>query len=277
MSHPVLRWFLLGTIRAIPLGHLRNEAHLLEQILDMTGWHPLIHWERSVHLVSEGVSWPEPTGVCVNMLPIIVGNPGTLPAECIQYHELIKLCKPTDSIGQIGYLTIQEGMVEADSSQRRPGIHTDKSAMCLRCGTKDPNRYWTHAWGMGRVYEGMYSGGIFMASNISDSCKVWDAKVPEPGLGGDVEYLRGMLGDGISLDGNGLYWITDETPHESVPLATSKYRQFFRLVTGQVGAWFEEHSDPNPLVRLPENVKRIAGNKFTMFAAEDPDQSDAGS
>lgn len=29
---------------------------------------------------------------------------------------------------------------------------------------------------------------------------------------------------------NKLYWITDRTPHESLPMESQTYRQFFRLV-----------------------------------------------
>ncbi|CAK4744617.1 unnamed protein product, partial [Aphanomyces euteiches] len=56
-------------------------------------------------------------------------------------------------------------------------------------------------------------------------------------------------------------WITDRTPHESLPLKKTQYRQFFRLVTSQVSHWYADHSTPNPLGILP-TTKIIYGNKF---------------
>ena len=39
-------------------------------------------------------------------------------------------------------------------------------------------------------------------------------------------------------------------------------RQYFRLVTSQVSVWYADHSTPNPLVSLPDDVQVIKGNKF---------------
>ena len=60
-----------------------------------------------------------------------------------------------------------------------------------------------------------------------------------------------------------MVWITDCTPHESLPLPAGKSRQYFRLVTSDVSVWYADHSTPNPLgIVPPENVKIVSGNKF---------------
>ena len=63
---------------------------------------------------------------------------------------------------------------------------------------------------------------------------------------------------------NYLYWITDRTPHESLPLKEEKYRQYFRLVTHEVSLWVEDHSAKNPLGLVPDSsiTKIIKGSKF---------------
>ena len=108
--------------------------------------------------------------------------------------------------------------------------------------------------------EGEFTGGIFMASTVNDSCHVYNALVPTElvGAGGDVEHLRPTLNEmlpeaaiprarvehgaqgrnmprgpahmldmfeadarvkgPISLQANELFWMTDRTPHESLPL-----------------------------------------------------------
>ena len=63
---------------------------------------------------------------------------------------------------------------------------------------------------------------------------------------------------------NCMYWITDRTPHESLPLKEETYRQYFRLVTHQVSLWFEDHSTKNPLGLVPDPkiTKIVKGSKF---------------
>jgi hypothetical protein len=119
---------------------------------------------------------------------------------------------------------------------------------------------------------GVFEGGIFMASNISNSCTVWNAEVEPSHIGklGSLEHLRPLLGKGASVAAGELIWITDRTPHESLPLPASTdcvlcespsyrlcdvienceptinilcfakvgtSRQYFRLVTSNVSAW----------------------------------------
>ena len=64
---------------------------------------------------------------------------------------------------------------------------------------------------------------------------------------------------------NRMYWMTDRSPHESLPLKAGTYRQFFRLVTSRVGLWFEDHSTPNPkgVKPDPKITKIVKGNKFS--------------
>ena len=112
-----------------------------------------------------------------------------------------------------------------------------------------------------------YDGGLFMASNVGDSTRVWNCQIAEPetavGNLGDLEHLRGALGEGETLREGEVVWMTDTTPHESLPLKAGTRRQYFRLVTSSVNVWYADHSTANPLgVRPPKGVKIIYGNKF---------------
>jgi hypothetical protein len=120
------------------------------------------------------------------------------------------------------------------------------------------------------MYMHMYRGGIYMASTVSGSTRVWDAQVAPAVIGelGDLEHVRDALGSGVDLQAGELVWMTDTTPHESVPLPAGTYRQYFRLVTAGVSVWYAHHSTPNPLnVRLPKEVRVIEGDKFAPAAA----------
>ena len=144
-------------------------------------------------------------------------------------------------------------------------------------------------------------GGIYMASSVENSCRAWNCKiVPEEegdkddgacgnkvagesgdrssggrrkgnneaiGRLGSIEHLRHLLPEELALTmkANRLYWMTDRTPHESLPLKKGTHRQFFRLVMSQVSLWYEDHSTPNPngVKPDPKVTKIVKGDKFS--------------
>jgi hypothetical protein len=116
-------------------------------------------------------------------------------------------------------------------------------------------------------------GGIFMASNIAGTTAVWNCQVNNDhgafiGAHGDMEHLRPLLGPcARTLEAGELVWMTDRTPHESLPVPAGTRRQYFRLVVGTVSAWFADHSTPNPLLCTPPQATRIVkGDKFALAA-----------
>jgi hypothetical protein len=170
-------------------------------------------------------------------------------------------------------LTIQESYVTANSSQRRGGLHIE-SPGCFSDSIFTPAN--EHPWGCGALFGcDVYDGGIYIASNRSDTTKVWDALVDSsvPGIvdkGGGCEYLRPWLNEGTALEANELIWMTDRTPHEALAQKEDGHRQFFRLVIGgrdgnNVRHWYKDHSTLNPLVPLPDHVTVITGNKFEKY------------
>jgi len=236
------------------------------------------------------VIFPKYTGIQCNMMPFKMGQPETIPEQMRQYLPLLACCpiKRLD-IGAIGYLTIHESVIGNESqSQRRGGVHTETPGR-IWLESSDPalskgvGGEWipqshpvplTVAWGRGCYdmdaktnFE--YDGGLFMASNVSDSTRVWNCQIAEPetavGNLGDLEHLRGALGEGETLREGEVVWMTDTTPHESLPLKAGTRRQYFRLVTSSVNVWYADHSTANPLgVKPPEEVIIIYGDKFSQ-------------
>ena len=228
----------------------------------------------------------------------------SLIKACIQphfdrpyFHMWNRNLVPSD-IGKVYYLTIQESWVEAGESQRRPGLHVDSPGYVKIIDDSNRNdkplegdgksqRYHGHRWGNGCAhYLGDHTnddeadtdyythpvyvmkGGIYIASSVPCSSRVWNCGVdPETVCDlGDIEHLRGLLpGEGRVLEPGNLYWITDKTPHESLPLKKRTYRQFFRLVTADVSLWYKDHSTANPLGVEPDPdvTKIVVGNKFS--------------
>ena len=239
------------------------------------------------------IRFPIPTNININMMPFILDKEFKncrLPNYLKDYWAvLISLCIFDDKeIGKVCYLTIDERTVQEKYSQRRPGIHTERPGRLelrddLIPGTNrgQGNSHVQHfqvyhQWGIGiGAYDKdsfKIEGGIFMASNVANSCRIWDCQIMDDnciGHLGDIEHLRSLLPESEVMKPNCLYWLTDRTPHESLPLKKRTYRQFFRLVTSEVSLWFEEHSTKNPLgvVPDPKITKIVKGSKFNKGEA----------
>ena len=212
------------------------------------------------------------------------------------HHMWPKRCFSSD-LGKVYYLTIQESEVDPGQSQRRPGLHVDSPGWVkiknvedkkveMKKGSGSAHHYTDHRWGAGFCHvfnldpqsdkdifdifeENLYVtfGGIYIASNVPDSTRVWNCAVDGEVIGqhGDIEHMRSALGEGEVMRPGQVYWITDRTPHESLPLKEKTMRQFFRIVTSEVSFWFKDHSTPNPLGVQPdpEVTRIVSGDKFS--------------
>ena len=194
------------------------------------------------------VTFPEERNININMMPFIIGDKNSIPDEYQHYYPIIEQCKvPIEEIGKIGYLSISEGIVKKNCSQRRGGIHTEK--------------HQTHRWGNGTSTGWGGRTGLYMASTVNNSCMAWNVHVENTGVMGDCEHMREILGKGEFMKKNELIWMTDSCPHESMKLEKDSYRQWFRFVTSEVGVWYKKHSTENRLGILP-NCKIITESKF---------------
>lgn len=202
--------------------------------------------------LTSNAKFPLPTGLSCNMIPFVCSTQGcSLPSKYHGYLPMIMRCARLlrAELGKVWYLTVYESPHDAAPKQQHV-IHTDgillKPATCLQ------RHVWHHS---GFSVSGSFSGGIFYASNVSDSRKIWDVEIPRPpddalGHGCDLNHLRDVLDEfvpSIRTKANHLYWMTDATPHEMLPLPARMKRQFFRLVTGQPRAWSEGGSTCNSL------------------------------
>jgi len=215
------------------------------------------------------VKFPEPKEININMMPFIIGKKESIPEEYQSYWPLIEKCPGLiGSRGDrplIGYLTIQEGNVPQGQTQRRAGLHveTHRSMKTARACC-NPLAH----WGAGMVNGHDIHGGLYMASNVAGSCKIWHARLRDPenivGHLGNIEHLRDLLGEGCQLEAGELIWLTDTTPHEALPVEKDCYRQFFRVVSFAVSVWYESHSTKNRLGIVPDPsiTTIIKGDKF---------------
>lgn len=248
--------------------------------------------------------------ISINMMPFDLFDPkNTLPSylhgylpmieKCREYnkayidmqyntnqkeHELLwgeaprKRLDHLDSKNRIAYLTVDERPVlEAGQSQRRGGVHVECPGALRQKEIADKSKYtpdlaFYHPWGLGRAIDEFLIGGIFIASNVSDTTAVWNSRIHDTfgdiiGPHGSLERMREFLGPPAKkLAAGELIWLSDRTPHESLPLHDPTItRQFFRLVVGEIGFWFTEHNTLNPTgFQVPSNVPIIQENKFNL-------------
>lgn len=232
------------------------------------------------------VTFPPSADRHVNMMPFILGDVTSLPEHLRDYYDLIEACPySVDEIGKVAYLTIHESQeIAAGTTQRRGGLHIEAPGVCS-CSSSSSSKFTPateHSWGMGMVFgSDSFEGGIYMASSVKDTCQVWDALVDRsvPGMvdgHGGCEHLRNIIGRGTMLDAGELVWMTDCTPHEAMPQATSGPRQFFRVVGPNISHWYKNHSTANPKVPLPEHVEVVNGNKFQTNDSRDLTLTNAG-
>ena len=59
--------------------------------------------------------------------------------------------------------------------------------------------------------------------------------------------MRPLLGAGHEVE---LYWMTDRTPHESMPVLGPVARVVARQ--GRISVWYSQHNTPNPTGVLPD-------------------------
>jgi len=278
-----------------PLSALHR--HVLMGILkDDTSWYEA-HLDRTstAFLAGRGASYqgtcafPEPTGINVNMMPIRLFDRSTYPSFILPYEDMIRSClvsswdytnvKEPSLYERVAYLTIDESPVPAGRSHRRPGLHVERPAVTSGRhvpyeavngphGTEPFSEYKSLAWGMGGCLDGLPVDGIFMASNVADSCKVWPVTVVDPeevtDAHGGIEHMRDFIGAGRALGAGEMCWITDRTPHESLPHDRDAHRQFFRLVVGRISVWYSRHNAPNPLGVQPDAPVSDA-DKFAIY------------
>ena len=217
------------------------------------------------------VEFPKYKGIMINMMPFVIGDLNTLPGDVRAYANVIDSCELEK--GAKAYLSINESIVTQGKTQRRPGIHTDgtsavgwggwggNSSSFGGGGTFGGGAHLS-SWG-GRPTHPGWGGnkrteGIWIASS-DGRCRVWNSETWDVNDHGGLNHEP--EGESTVMEPSVLYWMGDRTPHESLPAVESGPRQWFRIVADNIGAWWEQHSTPNPFGVLP-NAPIIRRSKF---------------
>ena len=255
---------------------------------------------------NELITFPSPNDLNINMMPFKMCREFEncfLPENLRQYWELFiqPLFSPYREAsarleeGKVCYITIHESLVGPGKSQRRPGLQIELGAINRMTEQKSSQgvahtndeevmgngiadtEFYRHPYASATWMIDIVKGGIYMATNVSESCAVWNSQIRYDkinkakeiiGSHGNIDIIKPYIGKQTIMDPNKIYWITDRTPHESLQLKKETYQQYFKLVTHWVSHWFEDYYTKNPLGLMPDSFTRIVrGSKL-----EDNDQ-----
>lgn len=188
---------------------------------------------ESVFARVEEIQLPQPSGIRIMMLPVVIGSADSLPEYLSAWRDTFtKLSGMAPKHkGQIGYLTIDEKQVSPGDSHRRPAPHVD-------------GIYQGGAGGWGGGHTGGTWGGVgngMLTVSSPAGCRAWNQEFTGwPGYEGECDHLADQCReDACTLfEPNVVYWVDGLCVHESIPQTEEVMRQFVRLSLPSDGPWF---------------------------------------
>ncbi len=190
------------------------------------------------------IDFPEYKGLQIYMHEFDPNNP-TMPEGCEDYISVISDMCTMAKIDKPVFVTIDEKIVKAGESQRRPDPHVDGCFM-PQMGNWGHGG-WSHDGGGGSwSHGGGWKHGcnalpfsrmpVIVASTVS-GCKAWKGEFDaEPKNNGDLSHIAEILGEGELLLPNEAYMLSPDCIHESLVFEKDTKRQFVRLAL-PVGTW----------------------------------------
>jgi len=197
------------------------------------------------------IDFPKYSGARCLMMPYIQGEPDSLPDIYAAYRGIVSSVFLRR--GDVGFLTIDESLAVAGTPHRGQraryprALHTEAGILRGVC-----------RWGSGPSWGGRPAVTldrdvkILIASNVSDSCAVWDSEHEDTSEDGDIGYAAAEYpyGDAVLLKVGEVREIGIFTPHESLPVEHDVRRQFLRIVSSGVHGR-EDYFTVNPLMPTP--------------------------
>jgi hypothetical protein len=179
------------------------------------------------------LSFPAYTGLRCLMMPYIQGEPDSVPAAYLPYADIIRNVYMEK--GDVGYLTIDESVAVAGKAHRGKRAKFPR-ALHTEAGRHNLTNLWGGNWGSSDMVTLDEDVEILLANNLDDSCAVWDAVQKDTTLDGDIGHLADAYPYSIAslMKAGEVRRIGIFTPHESLPVKETFFRQFLRIVSSGV-------------------------------------------
>lgn len=195
-----------------------------------------------------GVTFPKHMGIRIMMMPVRLEDPETWPDSLKGYQGMLGDLVGLSSCQEgTGYLTVDERILEAGETMRRPGRHVDG---VYRGGVG------------GWAPEGPWAGGGMLTASNVVGCMAWRGRFEgAPGDEGGCDHLRDLGTEHELLEAGIAYWLDGLCVHESLPMKQRGPRSFVRLSMPSDAPWFEGYTE-NPLGVKPNG--KVLGRRDFM-------------
>lgn len=211
-------------------------------------------FESEIYCVGE-IVFPEFSGTRIMMMPFLLHDPErSVPDSLALWRPaLAALCALAPLHEGVGYLTIDEAVVGAGETHRRPGLHVDGIGPDGRAA----------AWGGGGGYAG---NGMLVAASV-EGCRGWVGEFRGyPGNNGDCAHLAEQcaMERMITMRANVVYYCSPLAVHEAIPMTTEQPRQFVRVSMPSRCPWYEGYTR-NPLGVEPTGPVHPRRDEFMNY------------
>jgi hypothetical protein len=126
------------------------------------------------------------------------------------------------------HMTVDEQIVKAGRSHRRPGPHVDGCFIPSANYWGHPSPGWLHYYN--NVGRGPIARMAVIVASSVPGCKVWEGIFDgEPTKTGDLSHIVDQLGEGIVLPSDRGFLLSPDCVHESVIFPRDTVRTFLRI------------------------------------------------
>lgn len=141
---------------------------------------------------------------------------------------VIALCRAAGALIGIAHMTVDEKLVRAGMSQRRPRPHVDGCFVPERSTWGHDGPGWNHY--CNDIRQGPVGRMAVIVAANAPGCRAWRGKFEaNPASDGDLSQLLPVLGTGEILPENVGYVLSPDCVHESMILPVDTERTFLRI------------------------------------------------
>lgn len=152
-----------------------------------------------------------------------LANPQMAPGYEDYLDPVKVLCAAAKAFIGKAFMTVDEKIVSAGASQRRPGPHVDGCFMSHLRDWSHQGGGWNHSCNLLPIPR----MAVIVASSFP-ACKAWEGEFDgEPKSDGDLSHLN--LGEGQILPANVGYLLSPDCVHESMIMQQATQRTFLRI------------------------------------------------
>lgn len=141
---------------------------------------------------------------------------------------VVTLCKAAGALTGIAHMTVDEKIVEAGTSQRRPKPHVDGCFMSAKSGGWVHPPTWLHY--CNDIQKGPVARMSVIVAASARGCQAWRGEFHgEPKSDGDLSHIADQLKNGEILPENVGYLLSPDCVHESMIFDKPTQRTFLRI------------------------------------------------